>query len=119
MICQLSVSKECEVCGGHVRPMDTQSVFGFCEKCGLVYALKDRLEQQSPATAKAVEFGWRAETKGRAARSDAEQASEAFTSRWRCPDCGTLLEASNESDMLFVKREHIREYHPNRAIGQG
>jgi predicted RNA-binding Zn-ribbon protein involved in translation (DUF1610 family) len=124
MISRLSVPKDCEVCGGHVKPIDAQSVFGYCEKCGLVYALRDRLEQRSTTAAKAVESGQSGETReeervGREAPSDAEQVSEAYNSRWRCPDCGALLQASNESDLQFVKREHIREYHPNRALGQG
>jgi hypothetical protein len=36
--------------------------------------------------------------------------------RWRCPDCGAVTESPNEDDIEFLKREHIREYHPNRMV---
>jgi hypothetical protein len=50
-----------------------------------------------------------------AAPVDTEEPTKLFRSRWRCPDCGAVMDAENDSDLEFVKREHIREYHPNRA----
>lgn len=45
-----------------------------------------------------------------------EPAIEAETGKgqWICPDCGTRFELADESDLPYVKREHFREFHPNR-----
>ena len=53
----------------------------------------------------------------RATSPDTEDRPQTLNSRWRCPDCDAYLEAANDTDLQFVKREHIREYHPNRSIG--
>ena len=47
--------------------------------------------------------------------ADTAWSSRSPTSLWVCPDCGVEMNAPNEGDLGFVKREHIREYHPNRA----
>jgi hypothetical protein len=117
----LVITKRCEVCGGNVTPIDDQSPLGSCDSCGIVYALKDRLQGRRSFEAQGgVEF--RRDEKPReanepmsAAPVDTEEPSGNLGSRWRCPDCGTLLESANESDLEFLKREHIREYHPNRS----
>jgi hypothetical protein len=44
-----------------------------------------------------------------------EEPTKQPGSHWKCPDCGANLGAENDSDLEFVKREHIREYHPNRS----
>jgi rubredoxin len=104
-----------------VTPVDDQSPFGYCEACGIVYALRDRLQgRPSRETPRVIELQSDEEPVGTdkpggAAHVDAEEPSEHLGSRWRCPDCGTLLESANESDLEFLKREHIREYHPNRS----
>jgi len=112
-------AKACGVCGGPVRPLDDQSVFGYCENCGIVYALKDRLTAARDTR-----------VPGRIGASpDREAKGTGFTggiattparspgSHWRCPDCDTEIRADNDSDLEFAKREHVREYHPNRTPG--
>jgi len=107
-----------------VRPLDDQSVFAYCENCRIVYALKDR-----------VEGAWYTERSGKAragVTSDsvgprpprgvptvsATTLAQPPGSYWRCPDCDTEIHSDNDSDLEFAKREHIREYHPNRSTGQ-
>jgi hypothetical protein len=119
----MSMSKGCEVCGGKVRPIDDQSLFAFCDTCGIVYVLKDRLEgQQSTEAPREIELGLGREPKDtemprRTAFIDNEAPLESLSSHWRCPDCDTDLEAPNEADLEFLKREHVREFHPNRSTG--
>ncbi|HLQ06648.1 MAG TPA: hypothetical protein VK126_02720 [Nitrososphaerales archaeon] len=116
----MTIAKRCEVCGGNVTPVDDQSPFGYCEACGIVYALRDRLQgrptYEKPRTTESQsdEEPMGVDRPGEAAPLEAENA-EHVSSRWRCPDCGTVLESAVDSDMEFLKREHIREYHPNRS----
>ena len=115
-------SRDCEVCGGRVRPIDDQSVFGYCEKCGLVYALRDRLKEALGAeTVAGLEAGTAGEsTEARDTRipvSESTPPARSSGSHWRCPDCEMDIHSDNDSDLGFAKREHIREYHPNRSTG--
>ena len=115
--------KGCEVCGGHVRPLDDQSAFGYCESCGIVYALKDRLKGALDTDRVGrLGAGLTSESKGPntlsgVSTSDATTPSHSSGSHWRCPDCDTEIHSDNDSDLEFAKREHIREYHPNRSTG--
>ena len=113
--------KSCEVCGGHVRPVDGQVTFGYCENCGLVYALKVRLvERKTPEFPEGPSGGPGTKSAERERRATSGPDTEDQVSsvvRWRCSDCGTALQADEESDLEFLKREHIREYHPNRSNG--
>jgi len=103
-----------------VRPLDDQSTFGCCEKCGIVYALKDRQgEYQNSGEQERSEsgfFGRRKETsgQGRGDFYDRGEPGEAPTLHWRCPDCDAEFNADSDTDLEFAKREHVREYHPNR-----
>ena len=111
----------CEVCGGHVRPLDAQSVFGYCENCGIVYALKDRLKVAwDTQTHGVAEAGTDSRSKGtnipmRLSTVDVPTPAQSSVSFWRCPDCDAEFRFDNDSDLEFAKREHIREYHPNRS----
>ena len=115
--------KGCEVCGGHVRPLDDQSAFGYCENCGIVYALKDRSKGVLDTERLGVlGAGFTNESKGPNSPSgvsmiDATAPPHSPGSCWRCPDCDTEIRSDNDSDLEFAKREHIREYHPNRSTG--
>ncbi|MDA4126502.1 MAG: hypothetical protein OK452_04775 [Thaumarchaeota archaeon] len=117
----MTITKRCEVCGGTVSPVDDQSPFGYCEACGIVYALKDRLQgRRTYETPKLAEVQSNGEPRepdspSRAAFVDTEESTKRSGSHWRCPDCGMVLESAVDSDMEFIKREHIREYHPNRS----
>jgi hypothetical protein len=54
----LSITRGCEICGGNVIPVDDQSFFGYCDSCGIVYALKDRFQEQlSNRALRGVELG--------------------------------------------------------------
>ena len=116
-------AKECEVCGGHVRPLDDQSVFAYCENCGLVYALRDRLKDardtETPGRLRARVTGESSGTDGPGGVPMVEVSTPAQppSSYWRCPDCDTEIRSDNDSDLEFAKREHNREYHPNRPTG--
>ena len=106
-----------------MRPLDGQSVFAYCENCGIVYALRDRLkgawDTEKPGTVKARITGESSGTVGPGWVPVVEAATppQAPSSYWRCPDCDTEIRSDNDSDLEFVKREHIREYHPNRSTG--
>ena len=100
----MSVTAVCRVCGGHLRPVDGQSPFQSCDSCGLVYALGDRAMDPSNLQVPRVEMADRGGT------------ADLPGSRWTCPDCGAELEMSSEMDLQFARREHIREYHPNRPV---
>ncbi len=103
-----------------MAPVDDQGPFGYCEACGVVYALRDRMqgrpthERPRKVESQPVEEPRGGDRSSEAAAIEVEPAEQGG-SRWRCPDCGTLLESAVDSDMEFLKREHIREYHPNRA----
>lgn len=104
--------------------MDEQGIFGYCERCGLVYALKDRMtEQGGEKKAGGPSVGFRKEgTKDTietrsSVRESTEKQDRTPHSHWRCPDCDAEIDSENESDLDFAKREHIREYHPNRVAG--
>jgi predicted RNA-binding Zn-ribbon protein involved in translation (DUF1610 family) len=117
VILSLSVSKRCEVCGGNVRPNDEQADFGYCEKCGIVYALGARIRGERSA---GVPGSFRGDldreevTPKTAVPPDDVVRPRASAFRWRCPDCNEDLGADNAVDLEFLKRGHIREYHPNR-----
>lgn len=109
------------MCGGNVTPVDDQRPFGYCEVCGIVYALKDRMqERRTHETPTVVKLQSKEEPRGpdnpsSGAFADTEESTKRSGSHWRCPDCGVDLYADDDSDLEFVKREHIREYHPNRS----
>lgn len=104
-----------------MRPVADDSVFGYCENCGLVYALRSRLKEDwSKETPRNPRTGPKEEPGGLSSPSaathfDAEIPAQPTGSHWRCPDCDAEMSAANDSDLGFVKREHIREYHPNRS----
>ena len=117
----LPITKRCEVCGGTVTPVDDQSPFGYCEACGIVYALKERLRgRRDYDTPRGVELQTDEEpgetdSPIRETPANTDTPTKQSGSHWKCPDCGADLKAENDSDLEFVKREHIREYHPNRS----
>ncbi len=99
-----------------MEAMDERSEFGYCEHCGLVYALSrlrvlGEAEESKPPGADLGDA-----TGGKDGRSDAARQEDADSKafRWSCGDCGTAITADIESDLGLLKREHIREYHPNR-----
>ena len=103
--------------------MDDKSVFGYCENCGVVYALIDRLKEardiEGPEMPKA---DFATESKGQdnprgVPMAEPAPPAQPQGSYWRCPDCDTEIRSDNDSDLEFIKREHIREYHPNRSTG--
>ena len=104
--------------------MDDQSVFAYCEKCGIVYALKDRVEggwyteRSEKARTGVTRESMGTNTRGGVPTVSATTPKEPSGSYWRCPDCDTEIRSDNDSDLEFAKREHIREYHPNRSTGR-
>jgi hypothetical protein len=115
-------AKRCEVCGGQVRPIGDQGGLGYCESCGIVYVLTDGLKGGRVAEALGgLGMSEPSEPKGtdrsRGASVDAAAPIRASGSYWKCPDCGAEIRSDNDSDLGFAKREHIREYHPNRSTG--
>ncbi len=96
--------------------MDERSEFGYCEHCGLVYALsrlrvlREAEESIPPGADRGDDTG------GKEGRSDVtrQEEAEGKAFRWSCGDCGTVITADTESDLGLLKREHIHEYHPNR-----
>jgi len=114
--------KVCEVCGGDVKPLEDQSALGFCENCGIVYAFKNRLkEEQDAEMSRRREVGIIGEMGANRPRGvsgvGVTAPAQSPGSYWRCPDCDTEFHSENDSDLEYVKREHIREYHPNRSPG--
>ena len=110
--------KNCEVCGGRIAPLEGGRGLGACKSCGLVYYLGDANRRQEEAAG-----GERPETTGRegvegppAAAPAFEGSPDADTHRWRCPDCEGVFEAETDSELGFAKREHLKEYHPNRPL---
>jgi predicted RNA-binding Zn-ribbon protein involved in translation (DUF1610 family) len=112
----VSVPKRCEVCGGNVRPTDEPSKFGYCEKCGIVYVLRAAVREEWGEGAPGPSKGDSAREAGSSetAVPPDEVPPRASVFRWRCPDCNEDLRADSDTDLEFLKREHIREYHPNR-----
>jgi hypothetical protein len=97
--------------------MDGQGDFGYCEKCGIVYALGARMrgEQGKGVPGSFLADPVREEVISKmAVPPDDEVRPRASAFRWRCPDCNEDLGADNAVDLEFLKRGHIREYHPNR-----
>ena len=117
----LTVAKRCEVCGANVTPVDDQSPFGYCVVCGIVYALKERLQgrrsYEKPRIVKlqSDEEPRKSDSPSEETFANTDEPTKLSGSHWKCPDCGADLKAENDSDLEFVKREHIREYHPNRS----
>jgi len=99
--------------------LDDQGVFGYCENCGIVYVLKGRLEGALDIEKLGFGAGALSGSKGPntlrgVSVADATTPAQSQGSYWRCPDCGTEIRSDNDSDLGFARREHIREYHPNR-----
>jgi rubredoxin len=103
--------------------LDGQDVFGCCENCGIVYALKDRSKVAwAGARQGRFEEGANSEPEGpntlrEVSVVDPGTPVRSQGSYWRCPDCDMEIRSDNDSDLEFAKREHIREYHPNRTSG--
>ena len=101
-------------------PVDDQSIFGYCENCGVVYVLKDRLggsRGTEPPQGLGARLGLEpreTDMIGRSARAEDEAQLKPSVSHWRCPDCDAEISADSDS-LEYVKREHIRDYHPNRS----
>jgi predicted RNA-binding protein with PUA-like domain len=92
--------------------------------CGIVYILKGRMGE--PMNKDALEGLEKTFVEGQdkadnkpwePASPDQVEQTQPSTHRWRCPDCGSVMESPEEGDLEFIKREHFREYHPNRAAG--
>lgn len=106
-----------------MRPLGNEGVFGYCENCGIVYALKDRLNGTRGAGGPVIlgagvpgESTEMNRPKG-VSPVEAKPHPQSPGAYWKCPDCDTEIRSENESDLGFAKREHIREYHPNRSTG--
>ena len=105
-----------------MKPVDGLSMFGYCENCGIVYALRDRLKEppgteapsghEARTTVESVRSG-----DGQARFVDSPRPDRPPGVRWSCPDCDAEIHGDNDTDLQFAKREHIREYHPNRSTG--
>jgi hypothetical protein len=115
----LSSAKGCEVCGGLVRQARDEGSLGYCTKCGIVYFLGKVSSEGMEPTIQDLGKKFSRE-RGTVHQTDEppsmEPAIEAKTDsgHWICPDCGTRFEYAHESDLAYVKREHFREFHPNR-----
>jgi hypothetical protein len=89
-----------------------------------MYALKDRLTKGSvPEAPNGLGAVIPSESRDRgvplgSSVVHAETPAQIPGTRWRCPDCDTDIRSESESELEFLKREHIREYHPNRPTGQ-
>jgi hypothetical protein len=106
-----------------VSPTGEGSAFGYCEKCGVVYFLgTDVGERMKEGDHGSLERTTRSEVDRKGARpskaafAEREESPQPSYSRWKCPDCGAEIELTSEGDLMFAKREHIREYHPNRSM---
>ena len=103
-----------------MNSLDGQSNFGCCERCGIVYALDKLRERRAEEEAGELECesseGRRREkTDERNILARSKRKVEFSDFRWKCPDCDMELTAGSESDLGFLKREHVRELHPNRS----
>ena len=96
-----------------MEAIDERNDFGFCEHCGLVYAL-NKLQQQKGEGMGVVEprFDRAEERENRPSVNRNEDESSVF--QWKCPDCGMELAAGTESDLGLLKKDHFHDYHPNR-----
>ena len=115
----MSDSRGCEVCGGRVKPVEGMDMLGHCEKCGLVYLLKARGRDIGPDEPIRAEGGSHEPAKDQPPAAAPPEPSDRPESRshWWCPDCETYLYAENDGDLQFVKREHLKEFHPNKSPG--
>jgi hypothetical protein len=102
-----------------VNSLDGHSNLGYCERCGIVYALGKLRERKTgegvgELGSESSKGTMREETyrKNILARNKGQAEPSDF--RWKCPDCDMELTAGRESDLGFLKREHIHELHPNR-----
>jgi hypothetical protein len=105
-----------------VRPLNDQGVLGYCEKCGIVYVLKNRVEGAWDKEELGFGAGVTGESSGPntlrgVSVAEATTPPQSRGSYWRCPDCDTEIHSDDDSDLGFARREHIREYHPNRSTG--
>jgi hypothetical protein len=106
-----------------VRPLADPSGLGYCEECGIVYALKGGGKgERVTDVPEALKVGAGGEPEGTEWRrgtsaADVTPPGPSSGAYWRCPDCDTAIRADNDSELGFAKREHIREYHPNRPTG--
>lgn len=99
--------------------LDEQSIFGYCERCGIVYALDKLRDQRAEEGTEAfggepIEQEKREDTRDGGLPRENERKTKSAIFRWKCPDCDAELTADDETDLSFLKREHIRELHPNR-----
>lgn len=106
-----------------MSPTGDETSFGYCEKCGIVYFLRneagDRMregEQGSLERTLQSEPGMRGVKPSKVAFAEREEPPPSSYSHWKCPDCGAEIELTSEADLVFAQREHIREYHPNRSM---
>ena len=101
-----------------MNALEGQSSFGYCDHCGIVYALDKMKEQgaieEPPEIVRGPSVFRRREEGEEDIIAPGERRVEAPGSHWRCPDCELVLTAENEVDLSYLKREHIRELHPNR-----
>jgi len=107
-VATVAPSKLCEVCGGSVEAIDEKSFFGYCTKCGVVYALKERMGDARHLSNQAPPV-----------RPDRESPPPQTPQKeegavWVCPDCGMEVPMTSQDDLKFVKRQHNLDYHPNR-----
>ena len=108
-----------------MNPLDEKGNLGYCEHCGVVYALQKLKGQTEKERAGFLGFGLRGGggqtgTREESPSTPSRQRGDSSVFRWKCPDCDEDLTADSESDLNFLKTDHIREYHPNRATqGRG
>jgi hypothetical protein len=119
----LTSVKGCDVCGGRVQPVSQDSTLGYCVSCGIVYFLRTKSGLEVETESMDVlqnKFGNEQAPRSEVADPPPEQverAPEPAGSYWMCPDCGTRFALSDQSDAMYIKREHFREFHPNRIEG--
>lgn len=99
--------------------LDGKDYFGYCERCGIVYAMdklrERRAEEETEGLgSEPIEQSRQEDTPDVGLPGASEGNAESAAFRWRCPDCDSVLTANDQTDLGFLKREHIRELHPNR-----